>query len=222
MAQIDINEFRARNNEAQRINADIQKAQGARDENKRQFEMMCKKYKDTYGEELTADNIEEVLNRVGEEVVRQSQAQAQAIERAKQGIVIAAQAPVQAATAPAQVTQAPTQPATSPVQAPVQMPVSPAQPVEQTSTPASFGTPVSQPTAPNLGTSVAFGEVAKPMSASMLSSAALTQSNTQPDLSMPKEENQMPQNAPAMGIPGWTPPQGGVNFDALLGGKFGG
>lgn len=88
MSNVTIKEFEARNAEAQRINAEIQKAQGALEENKRQFEELCKKYEAEYGEPVNAENIEQIFNRVYSEVAAAAEEQRVALENARNGVIV--------------------------------------------------------------------------------------------------------------------------------------
>ena len=237
---MNISEFKERNQEAQRINAEIQKAQGARDENERQFKLLCEQYEATYGEHIDANNLEEVLNRVAREVEAQAAAQAKAIELAKNGVVIqeqVVQEPVQQSITPAQSAVIPPAQSVAPQQVavapPVQEPVQatlfdtpPAQPAQvQAVTPPvvqQAAPPVAQPaiTSPQPVETPTVSPT--PISAVNLSAAALQQSNTQPDLRQPEETNNTETITPSVAVPGWGVPQGTVDFSQLLGGSFGG
>lgn len=81
-----IAEFKNRNAEAQAFNVKIQQARGAIEENKRQFEQLCAEYKAQYGEDVNADNIEALLNKVTAELERQVVAQERAIAEARESI----------------------------------------------------------------------------------------------------------------------------------------
>lgn len=212
---MDIETFKARNLEAQKLNAEIQRAQGALEENKRQFEALCAEYKATYGEELTAETLEAEMNSVLASVTAMAQAQAQAIEAAKSGVIVSEEADSPASgTAPAQVAPAPVQnPAPVPVQNPVPAQVAPA-PV-----PNIFGnTGIPAPTpAP---------EPARPISASVLTAGALAQSAGAPSIPDPLAQAQTPAPENTIqatnGIPGWGNPNQSFDFSAMMGGKFGG
>lgn len=85
---MDISTFKARNEEAQAINIKIQQARGAIEENKRQFAELCAKYKATYNQDITAENLAQILADCEAEIEKQSEEQALAIERAKAGILV--------------------------------------------------------------------------------------------------------------------------------------
>lgn len=87
-----IAEFKAKNAEAQAFNVKIQQARGAIEENKRQFAMLCAEYKATYGEDVTADNIEQLLAKVSGELAQQVAAQERAINEARESIYKVAEA----------------------------------------------------------------------------------------------------------------------------------
>lgn len=85
---MDISTFKTRNEEAQKINIKIQQARGAIEENKRQFAELCAKYKATYNQDITAENLAQILAECEAEIEKQSEEQALAIERAKAGILV--------------------------------------------------------------------------------------------------------------------------------------
>lgn len=212
---MDIETFKARNLEAQKLNAEIQRAQGALEENKRQFEALCAEYKATYGEELTAETLEAEMNSVLASVTAMAQAQAQAIEAAKSGVIVSEEADSPASgTAPAQVAPAPVQnPTPVPVQNPAPAQVAPA-PVPNIF--GNMGIPAPTP-AP---------EPARPMSASVLTASALAQSAGAPNIPDPlaQAQSSAPENTiqATNGIPGWGNPNQSFDFSAMMGGKFGG
>lgn len=217
---MDIETFKARNLEAQKLNAEIQRAQGALEENKRQFEALCAEYKATYGEELTAETLEAEMNSVLASVTAMAQAQAQAIEAAKSGVIVSEEvdnsvsgtAPAQVAPAPVQ-NPVPTQVASVPAQNPAPAFVAP------TPAPNIFGsTGISAPTPAS--------EPARPMSASVLTASALAQSAGAPNIPDPlaQAQSSAPENTikATNGIPGWGNPNQSFDFSAMMGGKFGG
>ena len=246
--QISIADFKARNAEAQAINAEIQKAQGAIEENRRQFAKLCEEYEKQFGEHVDEKNLAEILARVTADVQAQAEVQALAIEKAKAGIVITddsneetvastpspTSTPVQASTpAPAAVqtpAPAPVTPPQTPV-APVQTnpfvappPVAPAAPV----TPPPVAPAAPTQTNPFL-TPAADGEAPKPFSAAALSAAAVKQANAAsvPDMTQQISATQSTAEAaptfPGVSIPGWNIPTGNsLDFNAMLGGAFGG
>ena len=85
---LDISTFKARNQEAQKINISIQQARGGIEENKRQFAELCAKYKATYNQDITAENLPTILAECEADVKKQTEEQVLAIERAKAGIVV--------------------------------------------------------------------------------------------------------------------------------------
>lgn len=218
---MDIETFKARNLEAQKLNAEIQRAQGALEENKRQFEALCAEYKATYGEELTAETLEAEMNSVLASVTAMAQAQAQAIEAAKSGVIVSEEADNSVSgTAPAQVAPAPAQnPAPVPVQNPAPAQVAPAPVQNPAPVPNIFGNAgIPAPTpAP---------EPARPMSASVLTAGALAQSAGAPSIPDPLAQAQTPAPENTIkatnGIPGWGNPNQSFDFSAMMGGKFGG
>lgn len=223
---MDIETFKARNLEAQKLNAEIQRAQGALEENKRQFEALCAEYKATYGEELTAETLEAEMNSVLASVTAMAQAQAQAIEAAKSGVIVSEEAdsfasgtaPAQVAPAPVQATPAQVAPAPAQV-APVPVQVAPVPVQNPAPVPNIFGNAgIPAPTpAP---------EPARPMSASVLTASALAQSAGAPSISDPlaQAQSSAPENTiqATNGIPGWGNPNQSFDFSAMMGGKFGG
>ena len=205
---MNIDEFKANNDVAQKLNAEIQRAHGALEENKRQFDKLCAEYNEAYHCNITAETLEAELASVMQTVQAQAAAQAAAIERAKQGIVIS-DAPVSGTTAP--------DVAPAPVQTAVPSPSMGTVPVSVVASTPSMSTPVAseeEPPAP------------RPVSAASLSAQAFSQAMSSVDLTDPmsREVAKTPDadKITGTGILGWDNPTRNVDFSAMLGGKFGG
>lgn len=219
---MNIDEFKANNDVAQQLNAEIQRAHGALEENKRQFDKLCAEYNEAYHCNITAETLEAELASVMQTVQAQATAQAAAIERAKQGIVIS-DAPVSGTTSP------------DVAPAPVQTAVPPA---NMSAVPASAGArmpnmvnpAVAVPTpAVNVATpavSEAEAPAPRPVSAASLSAQAFSQAMSSADLTDPtsREVAKTPdaEKITGSGILGWNNSTRNVDFSAMLGGKFGG
>lgn len=208
-----IEEFKAGNKRANALNVKIQQAQGALEENKRQFEKLCTEFEAEYHVKVTAENLDSLLASTLAEVTALAEEQKKAIEDAEKSIYI------EAGTAPAPVEQA--QPSVTPAtdntafgnsvttqaQAPV-TPVAPAPvPPQQPTYTAPTGT--AQPQA-------VFGATPARVTPSpeALQQAQLAQN---PELTMPNISADIPAIKPSI--------QDGtsvVDFDKILGGKFGG
>lgn len=220
---MNIETFKAGNAEAQKLNAEIQRAHGALEENKRQFDKLCAEYNATYGCNITAENLEAELASVMQTVQAQANAQAQAIAAAKNGIIVDdsanAEAPV-AQTAPSPVTG--TIPQSQQTVAPVQTAI----PQPQTAPSPVQGTIPQPQVAPAPVESVPEAPAPRPMSAASLSSQAFAQSSVAPNLTDPTanapKTNETAGSIQGTGIPNWGNPGQVVDFSAMLGGKFGG
>lgn len=200
-----IEEFKAGNERANALNVKIQQAQGALEENKRQFEKLCAEFEAEYHVKVTAENLDSLLASTLAEVTALAEEQKKAIEDAEKSIYI------EAGTAPAPVEQA--QPSVTPaadntnfgntVAPVVPAPVPPQQPTYT----APTGT--AQPQA-------VFGATPARVTPSpeALQQAQLAQN---PELTMPNISADIPAIKPSI--------QDGtsvVDFDKILGGKFGG
>lgn len=231
---LDINEFKARNAEAQQINIKIQQAQGAIDENKRQFEKLCAEYQNIYNQPITIDNLAQILADCEAEIKAQGEAQAQAIENAKAGVVITT-ATAEQGTTPAQMTGNQAQGTTTAAQMTgnqAQMTGKTAAqgtiPAQMTNTAAQMtpnqptqGTPQPQNPFPPAPTAPVNPVAPAPVSINMLGQAAI-QASSVPDTAMPTSQGTTPAPIqPTSGVAGWNT-QGTPDFNAILGGKFGG
>ena len=83
-----IEEFKAGNARANELNIKIQQAQGALEENKRQFEKLCKEFEAEYNISVTAENLDELINATLKEVTALAEEQRKAIADAEQSIYI--------------------------------------------------------------------------------------------------------------------------------------
>lgn len=83
-----IEEFKAGNAKANELNIKIQQAQGALEENKRQFEKLCKEFEAEYNISVTAENLDELINATLKEVTALAEEQRKAIADAEQSIYI--------------------------------------------------------------------------------------------------------------------------------------
>lgn len=222
-----IEEFKAGNKRANALNVKIQQAQGALEENKRQFEKLCAEFEAEYHVKVTAENLDSLLASTLAEVTALAEEQKKAIEDAEKSIYIeagTAPAPVEQAQVPVEQAQASTVPSQSSVtpatantafgnsvatqaQVPV-TPVAPAPvPPQQPTYTAPTGT--AQPQA-------VFGATPARVTPSpeALQQAQLAQN---PELTMPNISADIPAIKPSI--------QDGtsvVDFDKILGGKFGG
>lgn len=217
---MNIETFKAGNAEAQKLNAEIQRAHGALEENKRQFDKLCAEYNATYGCNITAENLEAELASVMQTVQAQANAQAQAIAAAKNGIIVD-----DSANAEAPVTQTAPSPATGTIPQPQQTvaPVRTAIPQPQVASSPVQGTIPQPQVAP---ASVEEAPAPRPMSAASLSSQAFAQSSVAPNLTDPTanapKTSETAGSIQGSGIPNWGNPGQVVDFSAMLGGKFGG
>lgn len=200
-----IEEFKAGNERANALNVKIQQAQGALEENKRQFEKLCAEFEAEYHVKVTAENLDSLLASTLAEVTALAEEQKKAIEDAEKSIYI------EAGTAPAPVgqAQAPVTPATDNTAfGNTVAPVAPASvPPQQPTYTVPTGT--AQPQA-------VFGTAPARVTPSpeALQQAQLAQN---PELTMPNISADIPAIKPSI--------QDGtsvVDFDKILGGKFGG
>lgn len=204
-----IEEFKAGNERANALNVKIQQAQGALEENKRQFEKLCAEFEAEYHIKVTAENLDSLLASTLAEVTALAEEQRKAIEDAEKSIYIemgttnAAQFGTSQAQGTANAAQpANTQPASN--VAPVQPAV--AAPTQPTYT-APTGTAHPQ---------AVFGAAPARVipSPEALQQAQLAQN---PEMAMPNISSDIPAIKPSI--------QGNssvVDFDKILGGKFGG
>lgn len=222
---MNIDEFKANNDVAQQLNAEIQRAHGALEENKRQFDKLCAEYNEAYHCNITAETLEAELASVMQTVQAQATAQAAAIERAKQGIVIS-DAPVSGTTSPD----------VAPAQVQTAVP-----PVNMSAVPASAGAPMPNMVNPAVAVNTATPAVSeaetpavseaeapapRPVSAASLSAQAFSQAMSSANMTDPtsREVAKTPdaEKITGSGILGWNNSTRNVDFSAMLGGKFGG
>lgn len=204
-----IEEFKAGNERANALNIKIQQAQGALEENKRQFEKLCAEFEAEYHVKVTAENLDSLLASTLAEVTALAEEQRKAIEDAEKSIYIetgtanAAQFGTSQAQGTANAAQpANTQPASN--VAPVQPTV--AAPTQPTYT-APTGTAHPQ---------AVFGAAPARVipSPEALQQAQLAQN---PEMTMPNISSDIPAIKPSI-----QDNSSVVDFDKILGGKFGG
>lgn len=204
-----IEEFKAGNERANALNIKIQQAQGALEENKRQFEKLCAEFEVEYHVKVTAENLDSLLASTLAEVTALAEEQRKAIEDAEKSIYIetgttnAAQFGTSQAQGTANAAQpVNTQPASN--VAPVQPAV--AAPTQPTYT-APTGTAHPQ---------AVFGAAPARVipSPEALQQAQLAQN---PEMTMPNISSDIPAIKPSI-----QDNSSVVDFDKILGGKFGG
>lgn len=212
-----IEEFKAGNERANALNIKIQQAQGALEENKRQFEKLCAEFEAEYHVKVTAENLDSLLASTLAEVTALAEEQRKAIEDAEKSIYIE--------TGTAQASATPVADNTVPAQFGAQQP-------QTNTTPAQFGTPQAQapvspvPVQPQQPTYTAPTGTAQPQAVFGTAPARVTPS---PEA---LQQAQLAQN-PEMSVPSLSPDipaikpsiqdsSSVVDFDKILGGKFGG
>lgn len=199
-----IEEFKAGNERANALNIKIQQAQGALEENKRQFEKLCAEFEAEYHVKVTAENLDSLLASTLAEVTALAEEQRKAIEDAEKSIYIemGTTNAAQFGTSQAQAQPVNTQPASN--VAPVQPAV--AAPTQPTYT-APTGTAHPQ---------AVFGAAPARVipSPEALQQAQLAQN---PEMTMPNISSDIPAIKPSI-----QDNSSVVDFDKILGGKFGG
>lgn len=218
-----IEEFKAGNERANALNIKIQQAQGALEENKRQFDKLCAEFEAEYHVKVTAENLDSLLASTLAEVTALAEEQRKAIEDAEKSIYIETGTTNAAQFGTSQVQG--TANAAQPVNTQSASNVAPVQPVN--TQPASNVAPV-QPAvaAPTQPTYTAPTGTAQPQaifgaaparvtpSPEALQQAQLAQN---PEMTMPNISSDIPAIKPSI-----QDNSSVVDFDKILGGKFGG
>lgn len=212
-----IEEFKAGNERANALNIKIQQAQGALEENKRQFEKLCAEFEAEYHVKVTAENLDSLLASTLAEVTALAEEQRKAIEDAEKSIYIetgttnAAQFGTSVAAQPVNTQPASNVAPTQPVNTQPAPNVAPAQPAVAAPTQPTYTAPT--------GTAhpqAVFGAAPARVipSPEALQQAQLAQN---PEMTMPNISSDIPAIKPSI-----QDNSSVVDFDKILGGKFGG
>lgn len=204
-----IEEFKAGNERANALNIKIQQAQGALEENKRQFEKLCAEFEVEYHVKVTAENLDSLLASTLAEVTALAEEQRKAIEDAEKSIYIET-GTANAAQFGTSQTQG-TANAAQPVNTQPASNVAPVQPAVAAPTQPTYTAPT--------GTAhpqAVFGAAPARVipSPEALQQAQLAQN---PEMTMPNISSDIPAIKPSI-----QDNSSVVDFDKILGGKFGG
>lgn len=204
-----IEEFKAGNERANALNIKIQQAQGALEENKRQFEKLCAEFEAEYHVKVTAENLDSLLASTLAEVTALAEEQRKAIEDAEKSIYIETGTANAAQSGTSQVQG--TANAVQPVNTQPASNVAPVQPAVAAPTQPTYTAPT--------GTAhpqAVFGAAPARVipSPEALQQAQLAQN---PEMTMPNISSDIPAIKPSIQDNASV-----VDFDKILGGKFGG
>lgn len=204
-----IEEFKAGNERANALNIKIQQAQGALEENKRQFEKLCAEFEAEYHVKVTAENLDSLLASTLAEVTALAEEQRKAIEDAEKSIYIETGTANAAQSGTLQVQG--TANAVQPVNTQPASNVAPVQPAVAAPTQPTYTAPT--------GTAhpqAVFGAAPARVipSPEALQQAQLAQN---PEMTMPNISSDIPAIKPSIQDNASV-----VDFDKILGGKFGG
>lgn len=204
-----IEEFKAGNERANALNVKIQQAQGALEENKRQFEKLCAEFEAEYHVKVTAENLDSLLASTLAEVAALAEEQRKAIEDAEKSIYIETGTTNAAQFGTSQVQG--TANAAQPVNTQPASNVAPVQPAVAAPTQPTYTAPTG-----TVHPQAVFGAAPARVTPSpeALQQAQLAQN---PEMTMPNISSDIPAIKPSI-----QDNSSVVDFDKILGGKFGG